>query len=221
MSGPNEEFDDLLRRLVTGELDPASSEGRAALERHPKLLEAHEESMETLALLDAAGEYARGLARDVEERESAPGDERVEATLRGEVSRRGRPGRPRLARPMAWAAAALLLVMAGFALWPSGDGSGGTRMLGGGITGMEPSGAGAVFESFHWEYALPAGGWFEVTVYAEDGAQLERSGELTEPAWPVGAATSATWPDRIRWEVRAFDAGGRPEGSGSATASRD
>jgi hypothetical protein len=61
------------------------------------------------------------------------------------------------------------------------------------------------WETFVWRARLPAGGWYEIRILASDGRELAR--ETTEEnRWT--SASTADWPDEIRWQVRAFDASG-------------
>ena len=115
-------------------------------------------------------------------------------------------------------------------------GSGEPFLLGTEAGGLAPVGAGASFrEPFRWQ--LPLEGWFVVHVFPAlegsgaapgDGAGTQDDAtaplatspriEAQEWTWPEDATRA--WPDRIRWEVRSYDAFGVVVETAEAYASR-
>ena len=86
-------------------------------------------------------------------------------------------------------------------------------VLGPGATeGVVPSGPVTTLGSpFRWTLDLQ--GWFVVVVFSDpeggvEATELAQSPRLEENEWTWPAEQVDTWPDRIRWEVRSFDASG-------------
>lgn len=206
--------DELLERLLTGELDPQGAEARTALEADAELRERYEAARGTLDLLEAAGEDRRSLADDVRAAGAVPGEEHVDAFVRARTALRPRTS-PRWRHVLAAAVAILIVAfVVTTELWhgptthldtPPDDG----RTLGGTIHDLEPAGEVKEYDRFTWTGELSPGGYWVVTVRAADGSDFEiESAHLTEPVWEP--ADTASWPDAIEWTVVAYDVYSQP-----------
>ena len=181
------------------------------------------EDRELEALLRAAAQEERSTLEDARALEEAPGSELVAETLRRRFERDGRaPGRRWL--PLAAAAVAIML---GFAArsWLRSPRPGPSGTLGGyELVLLAPVGASHDFRVFQWRETSAAAAWFEVLVARESpagaGEPVASSGRLKTPSWSPDPKEILAWPERIHWEVRAFDASGALLDARSASAWR-
>lgn len=174
-------------------------------------------------LLEAAAEDRRETLAAARLEQDPPGAEHVAAL----VHARGAQARLRRARRRVLSLAALGAIAAAAVValvldLPSPPGAGadpGARSatLGAGLVEpVAPVGESPSFGAFAWRAPASSeapGGWFEVRVSADrpgEGlpATLARSGRVTGTSWSPDPEEASAWPERIRWEVRAFDASG-------------
>ncbi len=211
--------DDLLRRLLTGELDVEDPQVREVAARDPQFARAASEAREVQAQLDAA---ARVRALDLA-RAAGSGDEATDSRVRdfvlSRVDERRRLRWRRRAIVLACVAAASFLAFLG-PWWgrrvPDRDPTLGSQE----IVLVEPVGEGADFGRFRWTADVTTG-WFVVRVLDPEGQTLEESDPLDlEGVWEPDAADVAAWPSRIWWEVRWFDASGSGQEPRGTWASR-
>ncbi len=211
--------DDQLRRALEEGLDPSSDEARELLGS----VEAQEELRDCQRLvagLERAGDLQRSDLHGVTSEEVPVW---IEQFVGQRVAERGKQrtvrSRRRLWIPALMAAAALLMLIS---LWPTREPEAPTRtILGSSFTALEPSGPCAEFSGFSWEYDGPAHGYFVVQVFSVDSSTdraLLESPRLTESLWSLSPREIALLPERIEWEVRAFDGSTRLIGSRSASA---
>lgn len=210
--------DELLKRLVTGE--PLQEAERASLEGDAEAAE-----LEALVgELDRAGEVQR---RRILERARASGEAPGEARTGEILARLGRGGSPR------WlAAAAVILALVG--LWwiggigpRHGDGNGGTRiadnvMLSGAEDlvdlRLDPGPDDSVLATWRLRGDRPRARFHLLFYDAQSGSVLDQVRDLETTTWTIPAAQHGSWPESIRWEVRAYDVLGGELGVRSATA---
>jgi len=214
-----DEQEDLIERLITGELDLESPEVQEALS-DPSFRAEYESAANTMAWLDAAGSHARELARQAEDEGPVDGEDAVHQVFAREARAQTPPAPKRSWAPI-WLAAAAVIVAGWlfFGLEPSSDPAPDpSRILGASIAELEPSGATDVFGEFRWRYDLPPGGWFLVTIDSGvDGGEILTSEKLFLPSWRPSVEA---WPAVVRWEVQAFDESGRRIASATAEAAR-
>lgn len=199
-SARDERLAELLRRVLEEGLDPASEEALNMFE-DDDIAGSLARSQAVIGLLDRSADAQRADLAAV------PVDPRHEAQVRRFVHERVAPRR----RPVLQLVGIVALAAAAvFALWilpwggpdtPARPGSEVTLGADGDVR-LEADGV-------HWTYELPTGGWFEVVVRDATGAAVDRSGELTQPWWPVGDAQRATWPADATIEVEVVDGTGR------------
>jgi hypothetical protein len=210
-----DEHERLLEAILAGEVaveDPRVRRARGDApfaERLDRLLAVHAE-------LDGA---AATTHRDTADAAAAPEPfAGADELVRTELLRHGAAARR--SRALWTAAAVVLLGIAIVAFWPREPTVPRGQWLGGGVRCEAPVGElpGAPFDRFTWSYELPAGGWFEVRVFARDDrtTPLAQSPRLTAATWRPGVAL----PHAIRWEVRAFGVTGDELQRGWAEAVR-
>lgn len=197
----------LLRRVITGDLDPDAPEFRHACRDAPELGDRFAGLREVQGRLDAAGQYA------VE----SPSAETRSAELEFERrfrSRLGRPGKWRAAWVPATAAAAVLVVAILVATGRDADpaeNSGRDQLPLGGESLPIPNRytSQARFDRFEWGH-LPFDSThtYRLTIY-RDETRLESLAppvDTREKSWRPDPAVEATWPDRIYYLLEVFDA---------------
>ncbi|MEM7202425.1 MAG: hypothetical protein AAF628_19290 [Planctomycetota bacterium] len=194
----------LLEEVVTGARLPDDPEVRALMVRDPEWAAELAELVAMQRVLDATGESEA-------------------ATLR-QAAATPLPSPPRpTSRRWLWlaaAAAAAALALA-FLLRRGAEDDPGATVLGPAVELLEPRGDVTAYGTFRWRGSLPPGGWFEVRVFAEPAGRppVARSQtRLREASWQPDAAEQAGLPQRIRWQVTTFDAGGAAVERASAEA---
>lgn len=213
-----DDVDDLLQRLVTGDLNMDDEEARNAFDAQPSLRERFEEVRATADFLDAAGEFHEQLASEVDGTEES-GDE---AAVDQFVQERLQPKTSSRVWLLAAAAALVAVLFAGMRFLAETPPVRPTdQMLGAGIGSMDPTGPVEQFGTFRWDDAagIPPAGWYVVFVRSSSGSELARSGKLRTPRWAPEADQRESWPTSIVWEVRAYDATGASTHSGETGAS--
>ena len=225
-------------RLLTGELDPDSEEGRAAFDAQPGLREELEElrqlehevvsaDTERREILEQAGRTPTAAEGDL-----APGEGKVASLVDAHFGRtdRARPPAPPTSRPgvMRWAlplaiAAAIALVFMTRSFRTSQPVDPGP-VMGLGLRDLRPAGSVAEFTEFTWTSDAPAHYGYRVFVYdaAADGTshEITKSRDLDEARWIPAPEDTEQWPETIRWVVHVLD-GQLPVDVAEATASRD
>ena len=185
--------------------------------------------------LSSAGKRVRSDLADAERESSAPGEDRLHALLleaRDREPKRGSPpGAPDRAPKRVLSAVTLLPWLAAAAallVWfawprPAPREDPGPVLLGS-KGELFPSGATNAY-AFRWTFERPPAGYFVVRVLAEavePGGQrspLFTSSPIREHEWRPDAATAASWPRRIHWELLVHDGSSpRPAAVHSATA---
>ncbi len=214
MSPELDPVEELLGRIVAGELDADAAEVRAMADE-PDFEERLDEARRLARTLENAGEFERSVIAEADALEAAPGEERVLESVLAAMPEEGMSGPADTSRMRHfWVAAAAAFVI-GFFFLRSDDEGGGLRSgetLGNRAELLEPSGTVQAYRDFRWSFALEAGGWYRVVVHdAETDTVVARSPSLTEAVWEPD--DTASWPDRIRWEVQPFDGTGGAIGS--------
>ncbi len=171
------------------------------------------------SFLKAAAEEERATLDAARSLQDAPGIELVAGVVRRSFEEQRRRARRRV---LLLSAAALVLALGLTARFLLFNRPGQSSTLGDEpVVLLAPVGASAAFSTFTWE-STSAAAWFEVVV--EDGSaagvSVTRSGRLSSHTWSSDPQEVSSWPDRIRWEVRAFDASGALLGAASASAWR-
>lgn len=232
-----------MRRLLSGELDPASEEARAALEAAPELRERLRRAQEVVEAIDSGAGAPAGNAAPPAGGAAPPGGggaavpETVAPAVEFERVPFAEPppewlaSEPKRKRPASfyWVsgsaiAAASLLIYLMLASDPAVYDPTRRTDVGPQIEFRGPMGLTSDYGVFAWSGDLAPGGHYEVQVYAQSedgfGAAIERSPSLQEPLWDPGPEVMASWPDAIRWEVLVYDGEGRLETSAAIEASR-
>ena len=227
MSEHWKEREDLLAAVLAGELSEEDRRLQELIAQDPEL---YEELKDVASRLESCGSIARQILAEAASRTTAPGSERVEATLRAEIQRTAGPARsappspprrPSAAAPWLVAAAAVLAaVWLAFTFTGRRDvpASGGHDVELGGLPIDELAPAGKVerIGEFRWRCPLPNDGFFELQIddarreFTGEANLLERIPGLIEPRWTPDEQRVAGWPAKIRWRVRALD-GSRAE----------
>lgn len=169
-------------------------------------IDPNEEFQDLAGELDGWGQELRSVAREAESGEhgSAPGSDRVEATLREAFRSPAQEiPRTRLLWALSAAAAVALMAGAGWALWPRTQEPaepGWGMTLGSEVELLAPVGAGARFDSFRWDLGSSAPDSVRITVYdASTGATLDQVTVDADAPWsPPG---TDAWPGAIRWTL--------------------
>ena len=214
MSSHAESHEILLERVVAGDLSSADSEVRARLAECPECHELLSQMQNLMGKLTRAGELEQEALRDVLGQKALPPataeqEKRIRALVAARGGLRPRPtARKWVALVSGIAAGLVLLGLLYRVLVPARPGE---VLLGHDRIACErPVGADADFGTFSWHFDLPKRGRFELLVWDDsspEGAQpLVKEVDLTEPRWTPELEDQRQWPERIRWEVRAYDA---------------
>lgn len=224
--------DELLRRILTGELSELDSEVEAALAADPELSLRLEALRETQGQLDAQATRERVL-EEARAEAWAEGEERVGETLSefllqtelasAAVAETGTPGSSAPTatrrRPLGWlgaflAVAAAIMIVDRLLVSEVDPGLATERQvyLGEELPGAMPAGEVDGYAPFRWSYELAPGDSFELAVYDDTAeatsAPLVRVSRLTGNSWE-SPAESSEWPDAIRWTLDLV----RPDGA--------
>lgn len=228
MSGAERE-DEVLRRLVLGELDPAGAEAEAAFARSPELRREWARYAPALASLDDAGREDREVIGEALAGVEPADRERVAefvATRLGDgagpTRSAGRPARRWAPALVAAAAALVLLFLRPWAPGPDGGDAGwpaplahwsADRGIGDLASSWEPGGALAL----SWGLATEprAGTTYRVTVAESSGGRLlEREAGVFGLRW--SGAVPVESGRTLLWRVEAIDAEGSVYAAGHA-----
>lgn len=215
--------EELLTRLLADDVAEGSPAARRQLESCARCREQWTALSGLARRIDELEHEQRGVLIQVARRSHAPGAGEVAARLErlrasaavprttdlvtpssSRPRQRGRPGW----RWIAALAAGLALVLA-VPYFAARRGSSTDDLLLGSrsIEAVSPLGAGSVFDTFEWRYALPPGGRFELVIADAHAREIERK-TSAENRWLAAAGETDGWPDQIRWRVIAYDAGG-------------
>lgn len=204
--------EDILQRVVAGDLDPDSEEVRAAVRARPELAARIERLRELQGMLDAVGAAGRSdMASD------APVPDALSRRVDDVIERQVRPRR-RSPWMLVLAAAAALLVVGLIWLIVRGAGSSGVdrdpdqmRLENPEHAELHPNDAEPVEDYFVFDWSdwkHIAGDGYRLTIYADEGADdwLIRTKTL-EPSWTPNAAERRALPDHIYYTVEVLEAG--------------
>ncbi len=189
--------------------DPRQELERSGLLNCPQCLQASEELLADLALLEGAGATERAA---ISHEESFAGVERrIESALRESMEleakesllavgpRRSRSG----TRWLALAAAAVLLLLVWWMIPSAPDRGYDDPTTLGASQSMQPQGEVDSFGRFAWNFAKPANGHFEVRIFdgtrSDASSPLVTSPALTSQTWELPPGT--TLPERVRWQL--------------------
>lgn len=179
-----------------------------------------EELTAVRALLDQAGREERETLAELDLTATVPGSDTVAPLVRKLASQRQhrlRSSRLRLVTLLVASAAAAVLFVGWLVrvLVPDRPGDHRGTTLGQTHTGQHsPKGTGQSFELFKWDDELPDGGTFDLVISdpsksADDAVLLIVRG-LEANQCSVPPERTSTWPARIRWELRLYDATHQP-----------
>ena len=217
------EHESLLEEFVVDPTGPEADELRRSLMTCPHCRLEVERFEDLLADLDDAGFFERGVLRESRTVTESWLGKRLGVDVPGDPE----PGSGWRRTAVLFAAAAAVLLV----LRLSGVGvpeSAGAPVFLGAETNAEmtPSGEVDTYGAlFRWNLELPTEGYYVVNVYDVTAATGDEFTPLaTSPRVRISQCTwssseVAGWPDRIRWEVWAFDAGGNLVGSVEAQVS--
>lgn len=204
----------LLERVVTGDLTSSAPEVSARLAECPECRESLARMQSLIGSLTRAGELERETLREgfgADTRRAAPAEheERIRALVRERIARQRGASVRRLVRVALAAAAGIALVVLLYRrLAPDRPGE---VLLGSDRIVCERPVGEADFGTFSWRFDLPSRGRFELRVWddssPEEAPPLVQEVDLTESRWTPEPEDVQRWPQRIRWEVRAYDAG--------------
>ncbi len=226
MTPHDERHEMYLRDILVGDISEESVEARKTLGKCPDCRHRLAELRKVQTDLDRTARERDVMLRDARNRESAPGLDRVETTLRQAAAGSRSSSSPSAPNTRSWrwslpAAIAASLAIAFLLLGPfSGDDKPtepdtilGTRI----VEVISPVGSYDAEPVFRWRGELPDEGWYEVKVYsvgAPPGAtSMGESDQIDEPQWIPTATEVRDWPQAIEWEVRVYDAMGDTRGS--------
>ena len=219
----------LLTRLLTGVLDPASDEARAAFDGDAGLREEYEALRGLEGQITAAVDEHRSALEEVARTSGAPGEQAVAGLMRAHFGQPERPAVPsgRGSNPwLRWLPIAVAAAIA-LVLWqrspepaPLADPG---PVMGQGVRDLFPAGEVDQLTEFTWRADAARGSAYRVIVYNQGDSEprriLTESGDLDEPRWIPDTQEIEAWPRTIHWEVHVLD-GATPVGFGSATVSR-
>jgi hypothetical protein len=212
-----DEREELLARLLSGELSLDSEEARAAMQEDPTMAD----ELEILRGIEADYRRLAALERDdlaaAKALPTASGEKRVAEAMRTFAQERSATVvRPMWRRRPLLIAAGLAIAAAG-ALWllrPPSDGAL-PPILGRTPEGLSPSGEVDSFDKFEWTDPPRPGRWFQIRVtgVARDGRkrtliETREADEIRSP-WSPGPA-ARDWPNEIHWELLIHDGVGPP-----------
>lgn len=208
--------EELLERVVAEDLPASDSAVRARLAECAECREVLARMQSVMGKLTRAGELEQAALREVlEQAAREPADAEYEQRIRALVAERSavqpKPSTTRwLALALAIAAGVVLLGLLYRRLAPARQGE---VLLGDDrIVCEQPVGEVAEFGTFTWHFDLPKRGRFELLVWDDatpEGAPLVKRVDLTESRCRPELDDQRKWPERIRWEVRAYDAADR------------
>jgi hypothetical protein len=208
-----ESDDELLARVIAGDLHPESPTFRAALGRNPELGKRLAQLVALLSALERTGlDERQSIARaklDVSERDLEIVRDRI---------RRVRRGRPWWRRSvLLYLSAAAIVACIGWFAWrgdPSRTSAPPTVLGNEQCRAIEPTLERGDASSFRWEGELPPTGHFVVRIFASDATgapttMVLESARCSERTWRPGESDLGRIPDEFVWEVEARYADGQ------------
>ncbi len=219
------ERDDVLARLLSGELSAEEEPARSMLERSRELRSELASLRAAIDRVDAAAREEHEILEEISDLAPTPEEDRVMERARATfvTPRTARPIGSISLLPIGMAAAVLLAI----GLWLGGIESPAApeaperapRVLGSTIVLLAPLGPVADYDEFRWEFTLRRGQAFEVTLWDDEtGQEITTSPRVFEPRWSPPVVFEL--PQRLRWEVHVLDSWGNPVSSGVGEASR-
>lgn len=212
----NRDRDSALERLLTGDLDPDSDEARELFVADPDASSDLQRARGIEAAVRLAGEERRSVVDEALGLEGAPGEDKVRQWVQAHLGT-APPAAARTApaRPWPWlvaaaAAAVFLIWMRPFAAEDAQPAplDPGPAMGASALRLLSPVGDVELLDEFRWEYELERGQYFQLVVYAGDGAaELAVVDDLEEPSWRPDPQEIETWPSDLVWEVRVRSGG--------------
>lgn len=220
----NAEIDDILERVLCGDLSEDSPEFQQACSNIPDLRARLARLKEVCATLDAAAvEERAGFARELADTRFESAERAYADSLRAQMSvRRG----SNLARNFAIAAAAAAIVTVSyFALHDRGFAPTSPGARGVGDIPTRP-GSGTLgnadevtpnlhtvqdeYRIFDWSRLRPKGAFYILTIYSDDGRAHEiwKSEELEDMTCTPPVDNVRDWPDHIYYALEVFDGAG-------------
>lgn len=204
-----EQAEELLRRVMTGELARDDAEVVRAAEASPEFRAALDGMLDVVSILDGDAEVERETLTGAAQMTGAPGQELVQSTL-DQLLDEGRPAtfpwKPLLA--VAAALVALLAVVSQLG-GPEPDRPDG-QMMGAGIRDLWPTGIVGAVPEFRWQGDLPAGAVFELRIWHADDypdGSPWKEVELTDTAWTPSEEALDEMPRRGHWSVKSARSG--------------
>jgi hypothetical protein len=210
----DEQFAELLQRVIEEGLDPGSQEARHMIDEDMDSEGRIEEAQAVIGILQRSARQERA---DLQASSKAA-DGRSETLVREFVAARLSPRAP--ARHWRWMAA-VAAVAAGLLAWllvVQGDrpASSPEIHLGGELSVILDD------QGLRWDFALSPGGWFTASVRDPEapGTALATSPRLFAPSWPIDPAVRAQWPAVVDVELLVYDGTGAIETVRSARLAR-
>ena len=209
--------DELLERLLAGDLDEGAGEVHAAFAADPSLREHYDALVEIQRGLDA-GAIQEAVLEEARTGSWPEGEARLEETLRREAPvslRRPLAGRRPLVSHRRFALVAAAAALFATILIYGGFSTDEPPMLLGQVPpGASPIGDVEVYPPFRWDLELESPAWrFEFVVYdATEAAGLKRIVgplHLDQSEWQPKQDESLDWPSEILWTVGLVSAGGQ------------
>ncbi|MEQ8763864.1 MAG: hypothetical protein RL885_08055 [Planctomycetota bacterium] len=218
MSRPGSEAERLIFAAATGELSEQDERVRRVLAEHPELESRLSELKMLTEHLDQGAAFQDEVLEAAARWTDAPGEDRVEAIVRGELAREPQPVVSRrrglwIGGALAFAAAILIAIFLPSLLETGPDPGAPEQPLGQfAIQGLEVNGAG----SFAWTSRLPRDTTYVLEVASEaEGAEpnpLDRFTGIFETRFEPSEETIAAWPRNIVWRVIGYDGDGLEQG---------
>ncbi len=224
-AGHADSHEEVLRKIVIGEIDDGADEARAVLSECAECRERLRGLRRVAALLDSGGSERRAVLNEAARGTRAPGDDRVEPTVRA-LAAKSHPRRFRrvlfvlgLAASLAIVAYAVSRVVAPeVSVPPSED-----LTLGAAVVCAAPVGEVSDYGTFTWRTERPFDGSFDLVVYDDaDGgtrAPVVDKRRLEAPTWTPSPSDRDLLPASIRWEITARDRSSAVVGRAFARAS--
>ena len=213
-----QERDELLRRVVVGEITEGDPEMRRALEEDEELRTEYERLKSIADKLDHYADERRSVLAEIESVDEVPGMDRVDATLRPLAAQlrasHDAGAHPALPRWVLALAALVLISVIAYIIYPKDDGGSAIPPeipLGKNVSYLEPGESVSSYQRFAWSFELPEGWSYRLTI--------EDQTEQADPIVIRGLSASEWIPDRelsarIRWWIDVVEPGGKVQISG-------
>jgi hypothetical protein len=172
--------------------------------------------------LERIGQVERQRLQETGRVEDAPGEQDVAGFVQQRfVEARKQHSKQARLRSLRWAALAAAAILVAVLLrseWfdrgvdDLGFGpNGGQQTLGAKVELLHPLGVVSDYGTFQWSGTLPAGGWYQLKLYAgQDDVAWLVSPSLRGAEWLPQLEESQSWPAKLRWNLQRFDASGAP-----------